>query len=212
MKLEIFLVYSPLTFVQFFDHNLIFIYIYYVKIGPLESRFKEISNDIKIIKIGLKIRKLWYFEVWVVLLASRLMKNRLILWVCSWAITKERFGQKVCNSWWANSWNTLKFVSKLVPTGKITQNVLKHPKLISFHSKFIKTLSSSLPPSLTLKKDLPPLIFSFKFLQEFLKIGSNTNGNKHGAGNFMLKAIRRRWWIMNPKGILEDLPFPSSKR
>ena len=88
----------------------------------------------------------------------------------------------------------------------------KSPKPFHFIPNLIKILSSSPPPSPTLKKNLLPLIFSLKFLQKSLEIGLNTSGNNLGAGFFMVKPIRRWWWIVNPKGILEDLPFPSFKR
>ena len=46
----------PLTHVQFLDHNSRFVWTFDVKL--LESRLKEVSNDIKITKIELKMRKL----------------------------------------------------------------------------------------------------------------------------------------------------------
>ena len=39
-----------------------------MKVVPLEIRLEEIFNNIWIVKIGLKMRKLWHFEVGVDLL------------------------------------------------------------------------------------------------------------------------------------------------
>ena len=48
---------------SFFYHNLIFIWIFGVKLVLCESRLKDISNDIWISKIGFKMRKLWPYKI-----------------------------------------------------------------------------------------------------------------------------------------------------
>ena len=48
--------------------------------------------------------------------------------------------------------------------GEKRETPFKTPNTISSHSKPHQNTSPSLPPSLTLKKDLLPLIFSLKFL------------------------------------------------
>ena len=53
------------------------------------------------------------------------------------------------------------------------ETLFKTLKPFHFIPNLIKTPYSSLPLSLTLKKDLLPLIFSPKFLQKILEIGLN---------------------------------------
>ena len=50
---------GSLTFAWFFSYNLRFTWLLVVKLIPLESRCKEISNEIWITKIELEMRKLW---------------------------------------------------------------------------------------------------------------------------------------------------------
>ena len=97
-------------------------------------------------------------------------------------------------------------------TWRECETPFKSHKQFHFIPNLIITFSSFPPSFPTLKKDLIPLIFSLKFLQKFLKIGYNASGNNLGARFFMVKPIGRRWLIVNSKGILEDLPFPSPTR
>ena len=46
-----------------FSYNLRFTWLLGMKLIPLESRLKELSNDIWITKIGLTMRKLWPFKI-----------------------------------------------------------------------------------------------------------------------------------------------------
>ena len=50
-------------FIQFFRYNLKFTWLLGITPIPLEIILNELSNDILITKIGVKMRKLWPFKV-----------------------------------------------------------------------------------------------------------------------------------------------------
>ena len=97
--------------------------------------------------------------------------------------------------------------SNLAYLEKGNETPLWQPNLFYFIPKPIRTHFFSCPFSLTLKKNLLPFVFSFKYLHKFLKIELNTSESDHWLGIFMVEFIRRRRWTMNPRGILEDLSF-----
>ena len=57
LGLKFFLVQGPLTAIQIFDHILIFIRIFGMKLVQLESKLKEIFNNIWIAEIEFRMRK-----------------------------------------------------------------------------------------------------------------------------------------------------------
>ena len=139
-----FLVRNLLMYVQFFRHNLRFNWLFDMKLVPLESRLKELSIDMWITKIGLKMRKVWHFEFGADMLSSTLAKNRLLL--VSMLLSKSR------EIFLPEGWQFL--ASMLLKYTKSREHarahqysdkepLLKHPKLISFHFKHF-LLSSSL--------------------------------------------------------------------
>ena len=133
LKLENFLVQDFLMSIWFFRHNLKFTWIFYMNLVPLESRLKELSNNIWITKIGLKIRKLWHFEVGASMLLSKLVKNRLIftrMLVLQRNILDRNFtilGVQTHKIHWISR-------ACSFPPEKWWKHLYNNPKPISFHS------------------------------------------------------------------------------
>ena len=101
-------------------------------------------------------------------------------------------GRKVAIFFYHDHENTLEFIIMIMgfPREK-HETPFETPKLFHFIPNVIKTPSSFLSPSPTLKKDLIPLIFFLKLLRKFLEIGLNASGNNNGAGFFTVKPIGR---------------------